>query len=290
VRRIYVPGTKFDTMPILEGDQGSGKSTMLRLLAVRDDWFADGLPLGARAKEVIEQVEGCLIVEIQELVGLGHADVNKVKALLSRTHDKDRKSYGRFTTNLARQFVFFATTNPSEKGYLKDKTGNRRFWPIKVRNVADGGIDLDSLKRDRDQLWAEAVHRHRKGESLVLPRHLWDFATAEQEKRVTEHPWVAFLDERLGEMLGRVQVEDVWQLLGMHEGGRRLQYHVEDMASAMKKLGWEHKQLRKDGKRHYFYVRGAPPFPDIDVIAPKGEKPIVRYSRDKPKDEDREYY
>jgi predicted P-loop ATPase len=150
-------------------------------------------------------------------------------------------------------------------------------------------IDLASLKRDRDQLWAEAVHRHKAGESLLLPKRHWDFATAEQEKRVGEHPWVAFLDEHFGEMLGRVLIEDVWQLPGMPEGGRRSQYHVEDLASAMKKLGGERKQLRKDGKPRYFYVRGAPPHKDIEVITLHGEKPIVRYAKDMPTDEERKF-
>jgi hypothetical protein len=287
VRRIYVPGTKFDTMPVLESiKQGAGKSTMLNILAIKDEWFADGLSLGDRAKQIIEQVEGCLIVEFQELKGVKHSDVDSVKALLSKTHDKARKAYGRYTTNLPRQFVMFATTNPGDKpSYLKDKTGNRRFWPVATGDE----IDLASLKRDRDQLWAEAVHRHKAGESLLLPKRLWDFATAEQEKRVGEHPWFAFLDEHFDDMLGRVLIEDVWKLLGMPEGGRRSQYHVEDLASAMKKLGWEHARLRKDGRRHYFYVRGAPPYPDIEVFTMHGEKPLVRYARVIPTDEERKF-
>ena len=125
---------------------------------------------------------------------------------------------------------------------------------------------------------ARTEPRHKQGESLVLPKRLWDFARAEQEKRVAEHPWVAFLDEHFGEMLGRVLIEDVWAMLGVPVDKRRDQYIVEDMATAMKKLGWEHKQLRKNGKPRYFYVRGAPPYPDIDVIALRGERPIVRYA------------
>jgi hypothetical protein len=75
----------------------------------------------------------------------------------------------------------------------------------------------------------------------------------------------------------------------MPEGGRRSQYHVEDLASAMKKLGWEHARLRKDGRRHYFYVRGAPPYPDIEVFTMHGEKPLVRYARVIPTDEERKF-
>jgi hypothetical protein len=292
VRRIYEPGTKFDTMPVIESKQGTGKSTMLQILAVRDEWFADGLSLTDSTKEVIEQVEGCLIVEIQELAGMSHADVNRVKPLISRRFDKARKAYGRFTTNLPRQFVLFATTNPGDKpAYLKDKTGNRRFWPVKIRDEPE--IDFASFKRDRDQLWAEAVHRHKAGESLILPKRLWDFAKTEQQKRVAEHPWVAILEDAFEEndepMLGKVRVEDVWRLLGKNDAPKLI-YEMTDLGEAMKKLGWEHTRLRFGKKRAYCYVRGAPPYREITVSAGLGNKPIVSYAKPIPeKEEDREY-
>jgi predicted P-loop ATPase len=160
--------------------------------------------------------------------------------------------------------VLFATTNPGEKAsYLKDKTGNRRFWPVRTSEE----IDLHSLKRDRDQLWAEAVHRHKAGESLLLPKHLWDFATAEQEKRVAQHPWVAILDE------------------AFHS--RRTTYDMTDLGETMKKLGWEHTRLRlgSDGKRFYVYVRGAPPYREITVTARFGDKPIIRYAKEAAEEE-----
>ena len=278
-RRIYVPGTKFDTMPVIEGIQGSGKSTMLRVLAIRDEWFADGLSLTDKTKEVIEQVEGCLIVEIQELSGMKGSEVSSTKSLLSKSYDKARKAYGRFTTNLPRQFVLFATTNPGGKGaYLKDKTGNRRFWPVKTGDE----IDLASLRRDRDQLWAEAVHRHKAGESLFLPKHLWDVAKAEQEKRMAEHPWFTALEDHFGNMEGKVLVEDVWALLGKADAGRRAQYETEDLAWVMGRLGWRHSRLRKDGKPRYHYIRGteAKDYKEIEVFTPRDAKPIVRYAKD----------
>jgi predicted P-loop ATPase len=264
---------------------------MLRILAINEEWFADGLSLTDKTKEVMEQVEGCLIIEIQELAGMRHSDTNSVKALLSKTHDKARKAYGRFTTNLPRQFVLFATTNPGDKpAYLKDKTGNRRFWPIATGDE----IDLASLKRDRDQLWAEAVHRHKAGESLILPKRLWDFARAEQEKRVAEHPWIAILEDAFEDgdepMLGKVRVEDVWRLLGKNDAPKST-FEMIDLGEAMKKLGWEHTRLRFGKKRAYCYVRGAPPYREIIVFGRFGDKPVVAYGKDKPKveDKDREY-
>ena len=168
VRRVKHPGTKFDQLMILEGEQGTGKSSALKLLAIREAWFTDGVSLTHDSKVMIEQTEGKLIVEVAELKGLRKAAIEHVKATLSRTHDRARKAYGRYTDEVPRQFILIATTNTkgsSECWYLKDPTGNRRFWPIKTAE-----IDLARLKRDRDQLWAEAVEREASGEFIELPR------------------------------------------------------------------------------------------------------------------------
>jgi hypothetical protein len=133
------------------------------------------------------------------------------------------------------------------------------------------------------------VPRHKQGESLLQPRHLGDFAAAEQEKRVAEHPWVQILEDALvdenGEpMLGKVRVEDVWGLLGKKDGPRST-FEMTDLGEAMKKLGWSHDRLRFDKKRAYCYVRGAPPYKEIEVIAVHGEKPWIRYAKSQSKEE-----
>src|SRR5262249_50019060 len=150
VRRVRQPGCKFDEILVLEHEeQGTDKSTALRTLAVNDDWFSDDLPLNADSQKVIESLRGRWIIEAAELSGIRRADVEHMKALLSRQIDRARMSYGRLVSEVRRQCVFFGTTNSSE--YLRDETGNRRIWPVGIKRV-----DIDALKRDRDQLWAEA--------------------------------------------------------------------------------------------------------------------------------------
>jgi predicted P-loop ATPase len=147
VRRVRKPGCKFDQMLVLESPQGQGKSTALEKLA-SPDFFTDTLQLDVDPKVVIEQATGKWIVEASELGGLAKRDVESLKALLSRKVDRARLSYARRAEDVPRQFVLAGTTNTRE--YLRDDTGNRRFWPVTVSK-----IDLAALERDRDQLWAK---------------------------------------------------------------------------------------------------------------------------------------
>ena len=183
VRRVRKPGCKFDEMVVLENPtQGGDKSTLLATLAEHDDWFSDDLPLNADSQRVIERTRGRWIIEAAELSGMKKADIEHLKAFLSRQCDRARMAYGRFVDDVSRQFIIVGTTNNSE--YLLDPTGNRRFWPIKTEQV-----DIAALRRDRDQLWAEAAAREAKGESIRLARELWPAASVEQEARRTRDPW-----------------------------------------------------------------------------------------------------
>ena len=129
VRRIRHPGCKFDEMPVLESDQGKEKSTALRIMAVNDDWFSDDVPLNDDGKRVIEALRGRWFVEAAELNGMRKGEVEHLKAFLSRSEDRARMSYDCLCTEVKRQCVIIGTTNSSE--YLRDSTGNRRFWPVK---------------------------------------------------------------------------------------------------------------------------------------------------------------
>jgi predicted P-loop ATPase len=129
VRRVRWPGAKFDELPVLESPtQGTDKSTAIRILAVKDDWFTDYLPLNAEPKVVIERTCGKWIIEAGELSGMRRGDIDKLKGLLSRSADRGRLAYAKFPSEVPRQFIAIGTTNNRE--YLKDQT-NRRFWPVR---------------------------------------------------------------------------------------------------------------------------------------------------------------
>lgn len=258
VRRIKNPGTKFDELPILESAQGKGKSTGLRYLAGDDDWFTDNLALNSNSKMVIEQTSGFWIVEVPDLDGLKKADWDKLKALLSRQVDVARLAYGRLTERRPRQFVAIGTTNSLD--YLTDPTGNRRFWPIRL---SDDPVDLKGILRDRDQLWAEAVVREAKGESIRLPSALWKDAAQEQEARTKDDPWRAAIEEALDDREGRILTETLWQIVGLDDIARRNYTHVTRLQSVMHSLGWkkgsDRGRIEVGGKRYQGWTKGERP-------------------------------
>jgi predicted P-loop ATPase len=189
IARVYRPGVKADHMLILEGEQGARKSTALKILA-GEDWFTDELPdLGS--KDAAIHMQGVWIVEIAELDAIGRAEVSRIKAFLTRTTDRFRPPYGRHTVEIKRQCVFAGTVNPDT--YLRDETGNRRFWPIRC-----GDIDIDALARDRDQLWAEAVARFKDGAIWwIEDKELLKLASDEQGKRYQSDAWDGLIDRWL---------------------------------------------------------------------------------------------
>ncbi len=136
-RRVREPGCKFDEMLVLESPQGLGKSTALSVLAVHEDWFADDIPLNGDTKRTIESLAGRWIVEAAELKGMRESKVEHMKAFLSRRVDRALMAYGRLTTEVPCQSVIIGTTN-SER-YLRDLTGNRRFWPVRI-----GRFDIEA--------------------------------------------------------------------------------------------------------------------------------------------------
>lgn len=165
VARIYHPGTKFDSVLILNGPQGIGKSTFFSKLA--GDWFSDSLTItDMKDKAGPEKLQGYWMLELGELAGMRKTDVEIVKSFISRVDDKYRASYGVNVENHPRQCVIVGSTN-AENGFLRDITGNRRFWPVRI----SGNSKRKSWQittEEVQQIWAEAIWLYRKGEKLYL--------------------------------------------------------------------------------------------------------------------------
>ncbi len=185
-RRARVPGCKFDNIVVLEGVEGTNKSTAIRVLA-DDENFSDQSILGATDKEVQEQLDGIWMHENADLAGMKRAEVEHVKAFASRQVDRARPAYGRIREDRPRRSLEWGTTNNDE--YLHSQTGNRRFWPLKT-----GLIDIEALMRDRDQLLGEAAAYEAVGESITLDPALWGAARDAQEQRRVPDPWEDLLD------------------------------------------------------------------------------------------------
>jgi predicted P-loop ATPase len=170
VARIYRPGTKFDSVLVLDGVQGIGKSTLFKELA-GDEYYSETLSLtDMDDKSGAEKLQGFWVVEIGELAGMKKADIEKVKAFLSTSDDKYRPSYGRTVESHPRGCIIIGSVN-GERGYLRDVTGNRRFWVVKVRQE-EQVKRWDFSPGERDQIWAEAKAVWQGGEKLYLEGEL----------------------------------------------------------------------------------------------------------------------
>lgn len=196
--RVHNPGIKFDYMPVLNGSQGIGKSTFISNLGM--EWFSDSLNLSdMNDKTAAEKLQGYWIIEIGELAGMKKADLDKVKAFISRQDDKYRASFGRRVTPHLRQCVFFGTTN-SENGYLRDITGNRRYWNVKVSGNSKYK-PWQMTKDIVDQIWAETALLAEAGEELFLSPELEAFAKDEQRGAMEQDDREGLVQEYLDMLL-----------------------------------------------------------------------------------------
>lgn len=282
VRRIFQPGCKYDEMLILESPlQGTEKSTLLEVLAGGDEWFTDNLPLNLSTKEVLENSSGKWIVEVSEMSGLRRAEVEHVKTFISRKVDRARMAYGRTVSQVPRQFVLIGTTN--SEVYLRDPTGNRRFWPVRC-----GVIDLEKFRRDRDQLMAEAVALEATGFSIRLSQDLWKAAEKEQEDRVIPEPIHELLRQKIEPFSAvpegyggvRISLFNLMKLLDNSVLNSELYHRVAD---GMRRMNWERcsRKFRGSRENQSGYTFGMPPLREI-VIDGKGMEAEVRYIEDEP--------
>jgi predicted P-loop ATPase len=246
VARIFEPGCKVDTLPILEGPQGARKSSAVK--ALFHPWFTDELAdLGS--KDAAMQTRGVWGLEVSELDALSRAESSRLKAFISRTNDRFRPPYGSRIIESPRSCVFWGTTNSDE--YLKDETGGRRFWPIRV-----GKIDIERLQDNRDQLWAEAVFAHREQRNWWISHSdVQRAAEAEQQDRYQTDSWAAYIRQYV-QGKTRVTIEEILGDVFHFEKSRQGQAEYNKVARCLKSQRWQRKQIRVPGTsdRTWFYV------------------------------------
>lgn len=261
VARIYRPGVKADCCLILEGMQGSKKSTALKTIA--DPWFTDEIAeLGS--KDASMQTRGVWIIEIAELDSMTRGDIGKVKSFMSRSTDRFRPPYGKHLVESPRQCVFAGSVN--HNNYLRDETGGRRFWP-----VACNQIRIEDLARDRDQLWAEAVSRYRGGAAWWLDSlELNQQAAQEQGDRYEGDPWDDLIAVWLRHPSARqdgsletnrfftsttesVTMSDILTHCVCKRPELWTQQDRNRLARCLRSLGWERYQVRTGTAREWRY-------------------------------------
>lgn len=245
IARIYVPGCKADYMLVLEGPQGAMKSTACRILG--GQWFSDSLPDIRAGKDVSQHLNGKWLIEVAEMSSLDKAETALLKSFLTRDVERYRPSYGRMEVIQPRQCIFVGTTNKS--AYLRDETGGRRFWPVRVSE-----IDPDALARDRAQLFAEAVQ-------LFKHDHPWwpsnEFEAQHIRPRQDERYEVDVWEDLIGRFLvGRTRtlvLEIATDALGL-ERARIGTHEQRRVAAALERLGWE--RARRGSKGERFWEKG----------------------------------
>lgn len=208
VARVSVPGIKFDHVPVLVGEQGQGKSQIIDRMGRQ--WFSDSFGT-VQGKEAYEQIQGVWLVEMGELAGLKKAEVETIKHFISKREDRYRVAYGRRVENFPRQCVFFGTSN--NRDFLRDPTGNRRFWPIDTMQQAPT-LDLfrDLSDEEVGQVWAEAVEIYKGGEPLYLSAALEEEAYKAQREHSEEDERVGMVQKYLDTLL-----PDNWEEMGIFE-------------------------------------------------------------------------
>lgn len=264
VARAFEPGCKVDTMIILEGAQGIGKSSLLRALAGAAH-FADDLP-DLSTKDAREYLRGPWIVEVKELQAFDRAEVTRIKAFMDQRTDRFRPAYGIRTIEVPRRCVFAGTTNADT--YFRDNTGNRRYWPVTVTRC-----DVQGIAAARAQLWAEAVARYRAGERWWLDEEQEAVASQEQEARLEVDSWEETIARALEQgvkrrfvlpgaepyaippRVERVTVGEVLEHVLEIPAGQRRRGEEMRVAAVLKKLGWTRRKISGLRNRLWVYER-----------------------------------
>jgi predicted P-loop ATPase len=241
VKRIFEPGCQADYVPVFEGEQGIQKSSAIRALCPDPAWVSDTM-FTIGSKDAMVALRGRWFIELAEAMTLLRAEHAASKAFFTSRCDDYRPPYGMHNVQVPRQCMFFATINP-EGGYLRDPTGNRRYWPIACGEV--GPIDIAGLRRDRDQLWAEAVARHNNGERCYPNKQdEHDLFGSQQDERGEQDPWHEEVEKELRD-LTEVTVAFVLTHLLCIETARQEPRFQTRIIKILTSLGW---RLRGVGK------------------------------------------
>jgi predicted P-loop ATPase len=243
VARIFEPGCKVDTVPIFEGAQGARKSTAVK--ALFDPWFSDELAdLGS--KDAAMQTKGVWGIEVSELDAMSRTEVSRIKAFITRTTDRFRPPYGSRIIESPRSCVFWGTTNAD--GFLKDETGGRRFWPVKI-----GKINVELLRDISDQLWAEAVLLYNHDVPWwITKQEAQREAERHQRDRYIGDPW----DEIIGSYINlqsEVTITDVLTNALHLDKSRWTQTEQNRVARCLRALGCHRIQVWTGDKRVWRY-------------------------------------
>jgi putative DNA primase/helicase len=230
VARAMSPGCKVDTCVILVGAQGIYKSTAFRVLAGKE-WFSD-TPVPMGKKDALEQIQGVWVYELAELDSVRRAEANSVKAFISALVDRFRPSYGRNAEEFPRQVVFVGSTN--EREFLTDATGSRRFWVLEVKR-----IDIGCIRRDREQLWAEAANMYRDGERWWLDSTSEKALIEASDRFQQSDSWADIIADWLENRHGFVTSTDILEkALGFEDTSKHTRPAQMRVASIMSALGW----------------------------------------------------
>lgn len=264
VARALSPGAKVDTMLILEGEQGIRKSSAVAAL-FGDEFVMNGLP-GFKGQEAALALQGKWAVDLGELGGFSKTDIRTVKNFLTLTMDDYRPLWGRHFVKRPRRVVFIGSTN--EQDYLRDPTGARRFWPVHCRSV-----DLEKLKANRDQLWAEAVHLYAAGERWWIDKgtDLDKAAMDIQAERYQDDAWAPDIDNFLASaevmMRGCVTASEVLRKLGVQVERRDASTEMR-VTNHLTQRGWEKVRCMRHGL-------------NVNWWFPPGQAPETRTGRKK---------
>lgn len=268
VRRIREPGCKHDCTALLIGEQGTGKSSLVAMIAPQRSWFSDEILLGDESKELVLSLAGKALIEISELSGSSR-DVTRVKAMLSRQVDRGRTAYARFVAERPRRNIFIATTN--DQSALIDRTGNRRFLPVRV----DREIDLAWLAENIDQIVGEAARIHSQGVSFDLPRSVWGEAATHQESVRAARAFETYLNDWLAPAAEAVYIKASDLLTCVRSVDSRAT--DSDYSPVMKKLGFERRKKWMAGKTEAVWCRGD--LSNSTRLVPRPADGVMRPSR-----------